>query len=124
MLAGDPDRRTYDATVNEHRAVEFVCIPANGDEGRASTGGFPTKGTTCLGGLQIRVRFPSCWDGKNIDSPDHRSHVSYPSMMDNGVCDDDHPVRIMALLYETTWAVDRFDGLRKSGDQPFVLSNG
>lgn len=122
MLAGDPDRRTYNSSINEDRAIEYDCIPANAQQGNASTGGFPNH--TSLGGLQIHVHFPSCWDGKNIDSPDHRSHVSYPSMMDNGVCDDAHPLRIMALLYETTWAVDHFDALRKPGDRPFVLSTG
>jgi hypothetical protein len=122
MIAGDTNRRTYNSSINEDRAIEYVCIPANGDQGNATTGGFPDH--TCLGGLQIRIRFPSCWDGENIDSPDHRSHVAYPSMMDNGICDDAHPVRILALLYETTFAVDHFDALRKPGEQPFVLSSG
>jgi hypothetical protein len=122
MLAGDPNRRTYNSTSLADRAIEYVCLPGNGQTGNATTGGFPDH--TCLGGLQIRVRFPSCWDGKNLDSPDHRSHVAYPSMMDNGYCDPSHPVRIMALLYEVTWAVDHFDHLRKQPDQPFVLSTG
>jgi len=30
--------------------------------------------------------FPSCWDGRRLDSPDHRSHVVFPSA--NGVCPD------------------------------------
>ncbi|OIW29174.1 hypothetical protein CONLIGDRAFT_682082 [Coniochaeta ligniaria NRRL 30616] len=122
MLAGDTDRRTYDNTSLADRAIEYVCLPANGADGVASSGGFPNH--TCLGGLQIRVRFPSCWDGENLDSADHRSHVAYPSMLDNGYCDASHPVRIMALLYEVTWAVDHFDHLREPGDQPFVLSSG
>ena len=25
------------------------------------------------------IQAPSCWDGKNLDSPDHRSHVAYPN---------------------------------------------
>lgn len=122
MIAGNPNRRTYNASALEDRAVEYVCLPANGENGTASFGGFPDH--TCLGGLQTRVRFPSCWDGENIDSADHRSHVAYPSMVDNGYCGPSHPVRIMALLYEITWAVDRFDHLRTPGDQPFVLSFG
>ncbi|KAB5539308.1 hypothetical protein GE09DRAFT_313649 [Coniochaeta sp. 2T2.1] len=122
MLAGDPNMRTYDNTSNAQRAIEFACIPGAGMKGNATTGGFPNY--TCPGGLQIRARFPSCWDGKNADSADHRSHLAYPSLMDNGACDEEHPVRIMALLYEVTFAVDRFDHLRKPGDQPFVLSNG
>lgn len=33
------------------------------------------------------ITAPSCWDGKNLDSPDHRSHVSY-------TCSTTHPYRI------------------------------
>ncbi|MFD7657513.1 DUF1996 domain-containing protein [Actinosynnema sp. NPDC059797] len=28
--------------------------------------------------------FPSCWDGRNTDSPSHRAHVEFPAA--NGVC--------------------------------------
>lgn len=128
ILAGDPNLRTYNASILAQRAIEYVCLPANGREGTSSFGGFPDY--KCAGGLQIRVRFPSCWDGVNTDSADHKSHLAYPSGMDNGYCDEGHPVRIMALLYEVTWAVDHFDGLRvpmgegEMFDQPFVLSNG
>jgi hypothetical protein len=27
----------------------------------------------------VRIEAPNCWDGKNLDSPDHRSHVAYSS---------------------------------------------
>ena len=27
--------------------------------------------------LRMIVSFPSCWDGKNLDSPDHKSHMAY-----------------------------------------------
>ena len=33
--------------------------------------------------LIATIRFPECWDGTNLDSADHKSHVSYAS---NGVC--------------------------------------
>ncbi|KAB5571826.1 hypothetical protein GE09DRAFT_1097094 [Coniochaeta sp. 2T2.1] len=67
MLAGDPNRRTYDNTSNAQRAIEFASIPGGGMQGNATTGGFPNY--ICPGGLQIRARFPSCWDGNNADSP-------------------------------------------------------
>jgi hypothetical protein len=25
----------------------------------------------------VNVRFPTCWDGVNLDSPDHIAHVAY-----------------------------------------------
>jgi hypothetical protein len=41
------------------------------------------------------VQFPACWDGVNIDSPDHRLHMAY-IYYDNGVptCPATHPVHL------------------------------
>lgn len=37
------------------------------------------------GGRVLRTfEFPSCWDGRNTDSPSHRAHVEFPAA--NGVC--------------------------------------
>jgi hypothetical protein len=37
------------------------------------------------GGKVLRTfEFPSCWDGRNTDSPSHRAHVEFPAA--NGVC--------------------------------------
>ncbi|MEV8443681.1 DUF1996 domain-containing protein [Actinosynnema sp. NPDC051121] len=37
------------------------------------------------GGAVLRTfDFPSCWDGRNNDSPSHRAHVEFPGS--NGVC--------------------------------------
>jgi hypothetical protein len=39
------------------------------------------------------IKAPECWDGKNLDSPNHRDHVAYPSYGDWGYlrCDRQHP---------------------------------
>ncbi|KAK3375721.1 hypothetical protein B0T24DRAFT_205950 [Lasiosphaeria ovina] len=122
MVAGDMTLRSYNHTSMEQRAIEFICLPDIGKTGLAPFPGFPNR--TCNGGLQLRVRFPSCWDGKNADWKDHRSHMAYPSGLDNGFCPDTHPVRVPSLLYESTWDVAAFNHLREPGDQPFVLSQG
>ena len=44
--------------------------------------------------LRLHVRFPSCWDGKNLDSADHKSHLAYP--VGRG-CPSDHPVSVPAI---------------------------
>ncbi|KAK3949195.1 hypothetical protein QBC32DRAFT_41380 [Pseudoneurospora amorphoporcata] len=140
MVAGDTNRRTHNASRVEDRAIEFICLLTNGQTGLPPFTGFPNR--TCDGGLQIRIRFPSCWDGVGLgtffsesSSSYHNSsssssyngtHVVYPSRGDTGPCPSTHPVRIPALLYEMTWAVDAFNHLRTPGpgDQPFVFSNG
>ena len=51
---------------------------------------------TCPAGsnLRLHVRFPSCWDGKNLDSVDHKSHMAYAV---GGRCPKDHPVSVPAI---------------------------
>jgi hypothetical protein len=41
--------------------------------------------------LEASVVFPNCWDGKNLDSVDHRSHMAYAVKYH---CDAAHPVQI------------------------------
>ena len=48
------------------------------DGGVAPTSTVPTCPDTGRHALRLHVTFPSCWDGKNLDSADHQSHVTYP----------------------------------------------
>ena len=38
----------------------------------------PTCPNARRAALRLHVTFPSCWDGKNLDSASHQSHVVYP----------------------------------------------
>lgn len=44
--------------------------------------------------IVLHVFFPNCWDGKNLDSPDHKSHMAYSKF---GACPVTHPVIIPRL---------------------------
>jgi len=44
--------------------------------------------------LRLNVRFPDCWNGRRVDSADHRSHMAYS---DTGVCPRTHPVAVPSL---------------------------
>jgi hypothetical protein len=48
----------------------------------------------CPSKLVLHVVFPSCWDGVNLDSSDHRSHMAYPV---GAKCPADHPVKVVRL---------------------------
>jgi hypothetical protein len=54
----------------------------------------PTCANTGAQSLRLHVTFPSCWDGKHLDSLDHKSHMAYPTA---GVCPADHPVPTPAI---------------------------
>lgn len=54
--------------------------------------------------LEIRLVFPQCWDGVNLTSDDHQSHMAYPSLATapvpgTGSCPDSHPVAIPEISY-------------------------
>lgn len=53
----------------------------------------------------------SCWDGKNLDSPDHKSHVAYgggSGANGGGSCPSTHPVKLPQIMYELMWNVTSF----------------
>lgn len=49
--------------------------------------------TSCPGDRLISLVFvlPQCWDGKNLDSPDHASHMAYAT---SSSCPTTHPVAL------------------------------
>ncbi|PKY00178.1 hypothetical protein P168DRAFT_276618 [Aspergillus campestris IBT 28561] len=97
VVAGDTNRRTYDDADFAQRATTHMCI---GEDGSSSeTNNMPNK--PCAK-LRSQVFLPSCWDGQNIDSKDHRSHMAYPASGDynSGVCPKSHPVAILSIFLE------------------------
>ena len=61
------------------------------------------------------INSPDCWDGKNLDSPDHRSHVAFGSYGDWGYykCDAAHPYVIPTFTMAAWYTVD--ENLDRSG---------
>jgi hypothetical protein len=55
--------------------------------------------------LSMWLTFPDCWDGRNLDSADHVSHVAYSA---GGGCPGTHPVAIpqLQLVVEYPAGVD------------------
>jgi hypothetical protein len=58
--------------------------------------------------LVLNIWFPRCWDGTRLDSPDHRSHVTYPA---GSTCPADHPVPIPQLEYHVLYVTPTDGGL-------------
>lgn len=74
----------------------------------------------CVDGIRAEIVFPSCWDGKNLDSDDHKSHLAFPPLIQDGKCPTTHPVYLPILFYETIWQTNAFKGVPGN----FVFSNG
>lgn len=65
--------------------IQFKCGPGSGNDQ-------PKPPAFCASGIMvISYEFPNCWDGKNLDSADHISHMSYPK---GSMCPQTHPVAI------------------------------
>ncbi|HXV34055.1 MAG TPA: DUF1996 domain-containing protein [Gaiellaceae bacterium] len=78
------------------RRVTFWNCGAEGGVPQSST--VPTCPDTRSLSLRLHVNFPDCWDGRRLDSPDHKSHTAYST---KSVCPSTHPVAVprISLIY-------------------------
>ena len=74
MFIGDIAARTL-TDAARFRQLTYVCMDTWVTRA-PETMQFPAR--RCNEGIMTSLRFPTCWDGKNLDSPDHMSHMSYP----------------------------------------------
>ncbi|KAK6361771.1 hypothetical protein TWF730_005486 [Orbilia blumenaviensis] len=129
MMAGNPKLRAFDES-NEpgsedymrQMAIGYNCLNYGGTpEAFAARRKMPTKEDmkNCVDGLRADITFPSCWNGE-LGSEDHRSHMAYPSFMEDGECPDSHPRRLITLKFETLFDVAKFSDV----DGEFIWSTG
>ncbi|KAH8899999.1 hypothetical protein GQ53DRAFT_816033 [Thozetella sp. PMI_491] len=134
MFAGDPSLR--DAKGQSPKNC-YRCYTGPNFEGdvrapcadpKLDTPAFPT--TPCPGGIRSNIHFPTCWDGKTLDTPNHKDHVAYPAnYAKNGAyeCPASHPVKIPQVMFEVIWDTSAFNDNSTwplDGGQPFHLSTG
>jgi hypothetical protein len=132
MLVGDPSNRKSATQVRQ------MCFRCEANKAQSPFGGAPCSGsdtkefpkTPCGGGWRVSVHFPSCWDGKNTDSPDHKTHIAYPqtgTFESGGACPSTHPVKIPQVMYEIMFDTTAFNDKSQwpeDGSQPFFWSMG
>ena len=69
--------------------IIFKCGPGSGTD-------LPQPPAQCGSGLMVvSLKFPNCWNGRDLDSPDHKAHMKYPP------CTSTHPVPIPRI--ESFW---------------------
>jgi Domain of unknown function (DUF1996) len=120
MIAGDADVRRPQplgvvwwscgpfSNVRRSSSVPPRCPPRSGPMGARLV--FRTAGRTRNPepSLQLHVRFPDCWDGRRLDSPDHKAHMAYQSA---GECPGSHPVRVPSLILIVVYPIRAGDGV-------------
>lgn len=142
MVAGDqylrnftgpvPDPPTSDWSANDktqfslsQKAVGFNCLhyDTGSDEDSLYRHTLPDKqflDENCSDGLRLELMFPSCWNGVDVDSPDHKSHMAYPDLVKDGQCPEGFDTRLVSLFFETKYDTQDFRGV----DGQFVLATG
>ncbi|KAJ5089095.1 hypothetical protein N7532_007779 [Penicillium argentinense] len=141
MLAGDPFQRNFTWPVPDppksswgsadesqpalrQKAIGFNCLNyATAAEATLDRHYMPNKtflDEHCTDGIRLELMFPQCWNGEDLDSDDHKSHVAYPSTVMDGECPIGYKTRLPGLMYETIWNTYAF----KDKDGYFTLANG
>jgi hypothetical protein len=80
MIVGDPMLRslnTNSSSNSDSNYLNYRCLAADDSNGGpvASPGSSSKAFFTdrkCVGGVRAETTFPSCWDGVNLDMPDHK----------------------------------------------------
>ena len=86
---------------------------------RTAFGAGTLPGATGCDEINFLLAFPDCWDGVNLDSPDHRSHMAYADPT-NGCTDTNFPILFpqMTVNVHTYVTNADLDFLRLSSDPP------
>jgi uncharacterized protein DUF1996 len=103
MVAGQPTARAF-----ERGIVRWTC---RGDQGMGSATP-PSCGSSFV---TLRIRFPDCWDGRRLDSPDHRSHMAYNDEGGKELgpqkCPPSHPVVVPQLQLNVVYPIHDRNGV-------------
>jgi hypothetical protein len=99
MIAGDAKKKV--PTPRGAQGQFYCAFYGPGDidgYARSDNGNWPICGEPAS--LHFMLQFPDCWDGKHLDSPNHKDHVAFGN--DEG-CPAAHPVRIPALTFDIAY---------------------
>jgi hypothetical protein len=120
MTVGDPA-----SAKAGNRGLSYTCLQTIMTRG-PETSDFPKA--TCPAGIMANHHFPACWDGKNLDSPNHQDHMyntGRGGFIAAPACPSSHPVRVPQVAFETMWNTTGFNDKSlwpTDGSQPFVWS--
>jgi Domain of unknown function (DUF1996) len=75
----------------------------------------PSSLPSCPNGgrIHLSLNFPDCWDGRRLDSADHKGHMFYSEWSAGEArCPASHPVPVPAISFSISWPVGDGRGAR------------
>jgi len=107
MVSGNPHNTDPKGT-----GARYICYgPARENPGWKTTITAAFADGTCKvgGDFVMNVNFPYCWDGKNLDSANHASHIVGPAQLGRPpwtkFCPATHPVAIPVISYNIHYTI-------------------
>ena len=107
MIAGDSK-----ATSPQGMGVTFWSCGVAAGAGRSAE--VPTCPDMLGSSLRLHIRFPECWDGRRLDSADHKSHMAYAT---RGRCPSTHPIEVPQITQIYRYPT-------RGGGEGFSLASG
>ena len=106
MIAGD--MRATPSTPQSSAVIRWHCQTWQSSDADNARFSATIPECTLPDRLRADVFFPSCWNGVDVDSEDHRSHMAYPETDANGrnpTCPASHPVPVVRVSYHYAFPV-------------------
>jgi hypothetical protein len=139
MIAGNAN-----AKVESESSADFACVNESAKNYLTGVGKVipacakSTTGRIVDGYIRLKVEFPNCWDGKNLDSPDHKSHMAYANgghkdakgnwYYPENKCPTTHPIPVPQVTeifdFEVTDAVNGTNKWRLASDNYPTTTRG
>lgn len=142
MIAGEMNAKTIEQNTkqpphdNGNEPAKFMCVNESSSNQLTNIGKVipacnkSTTGRRHDGYIRVVISFPQCWDGKNLDSPDHKSHMAYAhwrqvdangrNYFPENRCPTTHPIPVPEISeifdFEITDAVHGTNNWRLSSD--------
>jgi hypothetical protein len=102
------------ATADRPQGMAITWWSCGAASGTKPSAAIPTCPNVRGSWLRLHVRFPACWNGRQLDSVDHKSHMAYPV---RGACPSTHPVSVPQLTQ-----IYRYQS--RGGGTDFYLASG
>ncbi len=101
IIAGDAKA----TAAQDRRIVAWGC--------RGPSAAMSAEPPMCVAGdptglLKLRIRFPDCWNGRDLDSADHKSHMAYSVKLRGQAyrtCPASHPAPVPSLALNVRYPV-------------------